>query len=157
MAFSDCNHYIKTPLVYKSSEVSRSEVKGFKLFGLMKAQGCLTRWTWRFRRRFRTRMDILVRPSSLGGHLCVKIFLPFFFFTLGNFGEADVSNVDPRWRRARADGFAHLYPSTPTRTRLGMPSPICVRPQALPPAHIRLQTKWLPVERMGLCTGIAVV
>ena len=24
--FSDCNHYIKTPMVYKTSEVSRSEV-----------------------------------------------------------------------------------------------------------------------------------
>ena len=33
MAFSDCNHYIKTPVVYKSNEVSRSGVKGFKLFG----------------------------------------------------------------------------------------------------------------------------
>ena len=28
MAFSDCNHYNRTPMVYKSSEV-----KGFKLFG----------------------------------------------------------------------------------------------------------------------------
>ena len=33
MAYSDCNHYIKTPMVYKSSEVSRTQVKGFKLFG----------------------------------------------------------------------------------------------------------------------------
>ena len=34
MAFSDCNHYIKTPMVYKSSEVNRSEVKGFELIGI---------------------------------------------------------------------------------------------------------------------------
>ena len=49
-------------------------------------------------------MDILVRLSSLGRHLHVKIFLQIFFFTLGNFSEHDVSNLDPRWRRARADG-----------------------------------------------------
>ena len=48
-------------------------------------------------------MDILVRLSSLGEQLRGKIFLPIFFFTVGNFNEADVSNLDPHWRRARAD------------------------------------------------------
>ena len=42
MVFSDCNHYIKTLMVYNSSEVSRSEVKGFKLFGF--DQGMLHVW-----------------------------------------------------------------------------------------------------------------
>ena len=41
-------------------------------------------------------MDILVRPSFLGGHLRVNNFLPIFFFTLDNLSEADVSNLDPR-------------------------------------------------------------
>ena len=51
-------------------------------------------------------MDIFVRPSSLGGHLRVRKFLPIFFFTVGNFSEADVSNLDPRWRRPRIDRCA---------------------------------------------------
>ena len=51
-------------------------------------------------------MDILVCPSSLGRHLRVKNFLPIFFFTVGNFSEVDVSNLDSRWRRARTDGCA---------------------------------------------------
>ena len=50
MAFSDCNHYIKTPVVYKSREVSRSEVKGFNLFGFdqgMRMCGGIVRITLR--------------------------------------------------------------------------------------------------------------
>ena len=52
----------------------------------------------------RGRTDILVRPSSLGGHLRVNFFYQFSFFIVGNFSEAEVSNLDPRRRRARADG-----------------------------------------------------
>ena len=46
------------------------------------------------------------------GHTCLcilfrrtsacKNFFTNFFFTLGNFSEVDVSNLDPLWRRARA-------------------------------------------------------
>ena len=35
--------------------------------------------------------------------MCKKIFYQFFFFIVDNFSEADVSNLDPRWRRAHAD------------------------------------------------------
>ena len=55
-------------------------------------------------------MDILVRLSSLGGHLLVKIFLIIFFKTLDNFDKADVSNLDPRWTQrngGRAQMGAH--------------------------------------------------
>ena len=62
-------------------------------------------------------MDILVRPSSLGGHLRVKFFLPFFF-TVGNFSEADVSNLNPCWRRARADGCAWAQTGKGARRRV---------------------------------------
>ena len=33
MMFSDCNHYIKTPMGYKTSEVSGSEVSRSKVSG----------------------------------------------------------------------------------------------------------------------------
>ena len=39
MVFSDCNHYIKILMVDKSSGVSRSEVKRFKLFELDHGKG----------------------------------------------------------------------------------------------------------------------
>ena len=67
-------------------------------------QGCLTRRTWRFGRRFRTRTDGHTCPSVLfrWTSACKKFFT-IFFFTIGNFSEVDVSNLNPRWRRARAD------------------------------------------------------
>ena len=70
-------------------------------------QGCLTRRTWRFGRRFRTRTDGQTCPSVFFRRTsaCKKNFI-IFFFTVGNFSEADVSNQNPRWRRARADGCA---------------------------------------------------
>ena len=89
-------------------------------------QGCLTRRTWRFGRRFRTRTDGHTCPSVLFRRTSAcKKFFTIFFFTVGNFSEADVSNQNPRWRRARADG--------------------CARAQTLPPARIRLPKKWIPV------------
>ena len=68
-------------------------------------QGCLTRRTWRFGRRFRTRTDGHTCPSIpfRRTSACKKFFTNFSFFTMGNFSEADVSNLDPCWRRASAD------------------------------------------------------
>ena len=102
-------------------------------------------------------MDILVCPSSLGRHLHVKKILPIFFFTLGNFSEADVSNLDPRWRRARVDGCAWVQTGEGARRQVCPHADVCAWPQALPPVRIRLQKRWLPLGRMGLCTGIAAV
>ena len=138
-------------------------------------QGCLTRWTWRFGCRFRTRTD---------GHTCLSVlfrrtsacknFFTIFFFTLGNFSEADVSNLDPRWRRAGTDArgraqtsargrrrvrmradecvraqSTHPYPSALAFTCLRPRAPVCAHPQTLLPACIRLPNKWIPVGRMG--------
>ena len=113
----------------------------------------------------RGRTDILVRPSSLGGHLRVKIFLPFFFFTVGNFSEADVSNLNPRWQRARADARGHAQMGEDARRRVRTCADGCARAQTgkgarrrvragadvyaclqtLPPARICLPKKWIPV------------
>ena len=35
-------------------------------------------------------MDILVHPSSLGGHLCIKNLLPIFFSTCSGFWVTSV-------------------------------------------------------------------
>ena len=68
-------------------------------------QGCLTRRTWRFGCRFRTRTDGQTCPSVFFRQKSAcKNFFTIFFFTVGNFSEADVSNQNPRWRRARTDG-----------------------------------------------------
>ena len=50
----------------------------------------------------------------MDGHTCLAVlfrrtfackkFFTNFFFTLGNFSEVDVSNLDPGWRTACADG-----------------------------------------------------
>ena len=67
-------------------------------------QGCLTRRTWRFGHRFRMRTDGQTCPSVLFRQTSAcKIFFTIFFFTVGNFSEANVSNQNPRWGRARAD------------------------------------------------------
>ena len=77
----------------------------------------------------RGQTDILVRPSSLGGHLHVKIFLPFFFFTVGNFSEADVSNLNPRWRRAHADARGRAQTGVRERRWVRLRADGCVRAQ----------------------------
>ena len=88
------------------ANISRITLPHFHVQG----QGCLTRRTRRFGRQFRTRTDgqtcpfVLFRRTS-----ACKNFFTIFFFTVGNFSEADVSNQNPRWRRARADGCARAY------------------------------------------------
>ena len=79
----------------------------------------------------RGQTDILVRPSSLGGHLRVKIFLPFFFFTVGNFSEADVSNLNPRWRRARTDARGRAQMGEDARRRMRTRADGCARAQTV--------------------------
>ena len=41
---------------------------------------------------------------------------------MDNFSEADVSNLDPRWRRARADRCARAQTGKGARTRLHAPA-----------------------------------
>ena len=73
----------------------------------------------------RRRTDIVVRPSSLSGHLRVKIFLPFFF-TVGNFSEAHLSNLNPCWRRARADARGCVQTGENARRRVRTRADRCV-------------------------------
>ena len=64
----------------------------------------------------------------MDGHTCPSVlfrrtsacknFFTNFFFTVGNFSEADVSNLDPRWRRARADGCAWVQTGKGARRRV---------------------------------------
>ena len=84
-------------------------------------QGCLTRRIWRFGRRFRTLTDGHTCPSVLlrRTSACKKFFTNFFF-TVGNFSEADVSNLDPRWRRAHANGCARAQTGEGARRRVRM-------------------------------------
>ena len=125
-------------------------------------QGCLTRRTWRIGRRFRTRMDAQTCPSVLFKRTsaCKKFFIIFFFQCgpVGNFSEADVSNQNPRWRRARVDGrgarrrvrvhvdrCGRAQTDARGRKRLRAPAPVCARTQMLLLARIRLPKKWIPV------------
>ena len=59
--------------------------------------------------------------------------------------------------RARADGCARAQTGKDACTRVRAGADVCTRPQTLLPACIRLPKKWIPVGRMGLCTGIAAV
>ena len=114
-------------------------------------QGCLTRRTWRFGRRFRTRTNGHTCPSVLFRRTfaCEKFFTNFFF-TLGNFSEADVSNLDPRWRRARADRCARAQTGKGART--------CLRAAAGTSARTHMSAnKMAPSGTHGLFTGIAAV
>ena len=94
-------------------------MNSFEVFKAKHNQGCLTRRTWRFGRRFRTRTDghtcssILFRRTS-----ACKNFFTIFFFTMGNFSEADVSNLNPRWRRARADARGRAQTGEDARRRV---------------------------------------
>ena len=45
--------------------------------------------------------SVLFRRTS-----ACKNFFTNFFFTVDNFSEANVSNLDPRWQRARSDRCA---------------------------------------------------
>ena len=129
-------------------------------------QGCLTRRTWRFGRRFRTRTDGHTCPSVLFRRtFACKNFFTIFFFTVGNFSEADVSNLNPCWRRACADGCARAQTGKGVRRRVTVRADgcmraqmgkgvrrrvragadVCAHPQMLPPACIRLPKKWIPV------------
>ena len=92
-------------------------------------QGCLTRRTWRFGRRFRMRKDGHTCPSILfRWTFACKFFFTIFFFTVGNFSEVDVSNLNPRWRTACADarGRAQTGKGVHRRVRAGVD--VCAHP-----------------------------
>ena len=113
-------------------------------------QGCLNRRTWRFGRRFRTRTDGHTCPSVLFRWTCAcKNLFTIFFFTVGNFSEADVPNLDPCWRRACADGCMRAQTSARALTRLRALADASACAHTLPPARIRLPKKWIPVGCMG--------
>ena len=88
--------------------------------------GCVTRRTWRFGRRFRMQTDRHTCPSVLFRRTsAIRKNFTIFFFTLGNFSEVDVSNLDPRWRRARADGCVQAQTFARALTHLRSRAPIC--------------------------------
>ena len=62
----------------------------------------------------------------MDGHTCLSVlfrrtsacknFFTIFFFTVGNFSEADVSNLEPRWRKARANARGRMQTGDGTQT-----------------------------------------
>ena len=58
---------------------------------------------------------------------------------------------------SRVDGCTRVQMDKGTHRRVRAGVDVCAQSEALSPARIRLQKKWLPVGRMGLCTRIAVV
>ena len=117
---------------------------------VLPSQGCLTRQTWRFGRRFRTRTDGQTCPSVLFRRTSAcKKFFTIFFFTLGNFSEADVSNQNPRWRRARADGCARAQTGKGAHRRVRAGADVCARPYSSTRARRRFHPSAYVCQKNG--------
>ena len=84
MAFSDCNHYIKTPMVYKSSEVSRSEVKGFKVIGIDRMCDGIVRITLKQKKTMQHGVVAFIEVGSQENYFWAPpvLLLNFLFFLI---------------------------------------------------------------------------